>query len=212
MPDVFQLANVRTAALDLCATIVNYLAIGIQSLKSSFNSNLSNSYTSSCSELIHELENVLRNVFAKDDILSAAIEQVDRATQTYNASLSDMMLTIVMDGRADGKDIQATVLRTFSSLHELHQKVDRIPTYHIVDLVSDNTLSEIRYSSLRQEINGLALIFRMAHGADVRGMAIRSGLEISAHLTLRANAIQELQGKKFLIGSFPTILVPSIEL
>lgn len=92
---------------------------------------------------------MLRNVFTKGDVLSAALEQVNRATDIYNSSLTDMILTIVSDGRSDGKATQATVLQTFRSVCELHQKVDRIPTYHIVDLVSD-TLSEIRYSFLPQ--------------------------------------------------------------
>jgi hypothetical protein len=44
MPDTSQIENVRTAALDLCAGIVNYLAIGIQSLKNSFSSTLPKPY------------------------------------------------------------------------------------------------------------------------------------------------------------------------
>jgi VanZ family protein len=48
MPDTSQLENVRTAALDLCAAIISYLAIGIQSLKSSFKSTLPKLYFLEC--------------------------------------------------------------------------------------------------------------------------------------------------------------------
>jgi hypothetical protein len=91
---------------------------------------------------------VLKNVFTKDEVFTAAIEQVDRTTQKYNSSLSDLMLTIVMDGRADGKDIQNTVVKTFNSIRELHKKVDSIPTYHIVDLISDGSMGGLRYAYL----------------------------------------------------------------
>jgi hypothetical protein len=91
---------------------------------------------------------VLKNVFAKDEVFTAAIEQVDRATQIYNSSLNDLMLTIVMDGRTDGKEVQTTVLQTFNSIRELHRKVDGIPTYHIMDLVSDGSIGGLRYAHL----------------------------------------------------------------
>ena len=90
--------------------------------------------------------NVLKNVFAKDEVFTAAIEQVDRATQIYNSSLNDLMLTIVMDGRADGKEVQTTVLQTFNSIRELHKKVDSIPTYHIIDHLSDGSIGGLRYA------------------------------------------------------------------
>jgi hypothetical protein len=46
--------------------------------------------------------------------------KVDSAVKTYNSSLGDLALVVVIDNRNDGKKIRTTVDATFNTVQEIH--------------------------------------------------------------------------------------------